>query len=183
MSRPPFPQLISLFLRVGNLTFGGGEPTMAVLQRELVSRRAWLGMEDYGLAFSLARITPGTNVLAFCAAAGWRLRGWLGALLAVASVSVPSAVLVVWLLSAYDALRSNVWVSAAVAGTIAAAVGMMAASAVLIVKPLLRRNNRFRCAVLSTGAALLAWQFAVPPIPILAGAALAGFLWRDSEAS
>jgi len=62
-------QLAWIFLRVGNLTFGGGDPTMAALQSELVAGRRWLDEEQYGLIYGLARITPGTNLLAFSAAA------------------------------------------------------------------------------------------------------------------
>src|SRR5678815_5612358 len=56
-----------LLLRVANLTFGGGDPTMAALHRELVVKRGWLPPDRYGLIYSLARATPGTNLLAFCA--------------------------------------------------------------------------------------------------------------------
>jgi len=38
-------RLALLFLRVGNLTFGGGDPTMAALHRELVVSRGWLHIE------------------------------------------------------------------------------------------------------------------------------------------
>ena len=83
MSALSLRRLLFLSLRVGNSTFGGGEPTMAVFQRELVGRRGWLSPEQYGLAYGLARVTPGTNVLAFCAAAGWQLLKWPGALAVV----------------------------------------------------------------------------------------------------
>ena len=56
-----------LCLRVANLTFGGGEPSMSVFFRELVVSRDWLTRERYALIYSLARATPGTNILAFCA--------------------------------------------------------------------------------------------------------------------
>ena len=63
-------RMTALFLRVGNLTFGGGDPTMSALYAELVTNRRWMSNETYGLIYALARITPGTNMLAFCAAAG-----------------------------------------------------------------------------------------------------------------
>ena len=76
MPQPSLRRLTSIFFRVGNLTFGGGDPTMAALQSELVATRRWLDEEQYGLIYGLARITPGTNLLAFCAAAGWLIAGW-----------------------------------------------------------------------------------------------------------
>ena len=70
MPRPTLSELAWVFLRIGNTTFGGGDPTLAALQVEFVDRKKWLSAEDYGLAFSLARITPGTNIIAFCTGAG-----------------------------------------------------------------------------------------------------------------
>ncbi len=75
VSTPTLRKLTGIFLRIGNTTFGGGLPTIAALQRELVEQRAWLSQEDYALAFSLARVTPGTNVIAFCTAVGAQILG------------------------------------------------------------------------------------------------------------
>ena len=58
MSRVSLKSLTWIFLRVGNLTFGGGDPTMAALQSELVGSRRWLSAEQYALIYALARITP-----------------------------------------------------------------------------------------------------------------------------
>src|SRR5713101_9379536 len=85
-----------LYLRVGTTTFGGGDPSMAVLQRE-VQRRRWLDAHRLGIAYGLARITPGTNMLAFCAATGWYLKVWAGSVMAVLAVTIPSTVLIILL--------------------------------------------------------------------------------------
>src|SRR5580692_118610 len=88
-------RLSLICLRVSNLTFGGGDPTMAALQSELVTRHGWLSPEKYGLIYALARLTPGTNILAFCAGSAWDLKGWPGAILGVLAATVPSAAAVV----------------------------------------------------------------------------------------
>ena len=67
MTKPSLAALTRLYLKIGNTTFGGGDPTMALLQRELIGRQ-WITRDDFALAYSLARVTPGTNILAFCAA-------------------------------------------------------------------------------------------------------------------
>lgn len=125
---PTLAQLTKAFLRVGNSTFGGGTPTIAALQREFVEREKWLSPEDYALAFSLARVTPGTSVIAFCAAAGARMLGFPGALAGALAETLPSAVLAVLMTQGYETWRSNAWVMAGVGGTIAAVAGMMCSS-------------------------------------------------------
>ena len=85
MTRPRLTDVTRLFSRVGVTVFGGGEPTVAILQREFY-RREWLSPEKFAIAFGLARLTPGTNVLAFCAATGWYILGIRGALAAVLAI-------------------------------------------------------------------------------------------------
>ena len=80
---------------------------MAALHRELVVSRGWLTPERYALIYSLARATPGTNLLAFCAGIGWQLARWTGALVAVLSASIPCAAAVVWFTYVYSLWRSN----------------------------------------------------------------------------
>ena len=174
----PLGRLALVFLRIGNLTLGGGNPTMAAMERELVEHRGWLSAEQYGLAYALARLTPGTNVLAFCAGAAWYLRGWRGALAAVLLVTVPCSVLTVWLTHAYETLKANPLATGAISGMLAAAVGMMAAAAWRLIRPHARGGQWARTLGLPAGAAILLLGFAVPPIQALALAALAGFFWR-----
>jgi chromate transporter len=179
MSSVSLKRLLFLALRVGNLTFGGGEPTMAVFQRELVSRNGWLQAEQYGLSFGLARMTPGTNVLAFCAGVGWQILGWRGALAVVLAVSLPSAALVVILTWAYEAWRANPFATGIISGVVAAAVGMTAAAAWLLIQPLLKQRTWLRSVVVVAGSMILFLALSLPPVPVLALAAILGFFWPE----
>src|ERR1700691_5534309 len=125
MSRPPLSQLTRVFFRIGNTTFGGGLLTMTVLGRELVGRKGWIAAEDYELAFALARVTPGTSIIAFCAAAGWLILGWAGALAAVFVLTAPTAVFAVLLLQGIDSGEGHPLIMGAVGATVAAVSGMM----------------------------------------------------------
>src|SRR4030081_3765672 len=167
-----------LCLRVANLTFGGGEPTMSVFFRELVVSRDWLTRERYGLIYSLARATPGTNILAFCAGVGWEVARWRGALVAVLSASVPCAAAVVWFTYAYSLWRSNPLAMSAIGGTLAAAVGMMAGAAVQLLRPRRQPGSRFRTVAIFAAGFLLSFGLNMAPIQVLALGALAGLFWR-----
>src|SRR5438876_9064318 len=171
-------QLALLFLRVGNLTFGGGDPTMAALHRELVVSRRWLTPERYELIYSLARATPGTNLLAFCAGVGWQLARLRGALVAVLSASIPCSVAVVWCTYVYTLWRSNPLAMSAIGGTLAAAAGMMGAAAFQLVRPRWKPGSRIRAAAIFAAGFLLSFGLNLPPIEVLAIGALAGLIWR-----
>jgi chromate transporter len=180
MTAPTLGRLGRVFLRIGNTTFGGGIPTIAALQRELIERQGWITQDDYGLAYAMARITPGTTVLAFCAAIAGRIRGVPAALIAVSAVTFPSALLAVLLTQGYETWRTNATVMAAVAGTVAAVAGMMWASVWLLIRPHFGTGWRaFRIAVFTGGALLAAWKFGVKPVPIIVIAALLGFFWKE----
>ncbi|MEO7142873.1 MAG: chromate transporter [Bryobacteraceae bacterium] len=176
-------QLTAIFLRIGNLTFGGGEPTMAALQRELVTKREWLTPEQYALAYSLARITPGTNILAFCAGAAWAVLGWPGAIAAVIAATVPCAVVVVLLTRVLGAWANDQFAGSILAAVLAAAVGLMLASAWLLARPQLKRTPWWWAALLVMASFLAAWKLAFSPIQILGVAALLGFLWSPPDRS
>ena len=184
MAPPTLRKLTGIFLRIGNTTFGGGMPTMAALQRDLVDQREWLSPEDYALAFSLARVTPGTNVIAFCAAVGAQILGFWGAVAGALSETVPSAILAVLMTQGYESWRTNAWVMAGVSGTIAAVAGMMWSAIYSLVSPHFRGVSQSLRAVAITAASFLAiWKFRLGPLTIIVLAALVGLAWEEpSEA-
>jgi len=178
MPRPSLNQLARVFFRIGNTTFGGGMLTMTVLGRELVKRQQWLTEEDYELAFALARVTPGTSIIAFCAAAGWLILGWSGALAAVFVLTAPTAVFAVLLLQGIESGARYPLVMGVVGATVAAVAGMMWAIAWIIVRPYAKGLAPILRAVIIAGGAFLAsWKFDVTPVPVLAAATLASLLW------
>jgi chromate transporter len=179
LTSPPLGQLSLLFFRLVNFTFGGGDPTMAALERELVARRRWLSAEKYGLSYGLARVTPGTNVLAFSAAVAWFMRGWRGAAAAVIAGTIPCTILVVWLTYGYQAVKDNPFALGAIAGMLASAVGLMFAAAWNLVRPQVKRKTWLRALALAGGAAVLTGGLNVAPIQVIGAAALVGFFWRE----
>jgi chromate transporter len=176
VNKPSLRSLTGVYLRIGNTTFGGGDPTMALLQRELIARE-WITRDDFALAYSLARVTPGTNVLAFCAATAARVLGLAGAIAAVLAVTAPSAILVVLLTRGFETWRAHPLAMAAMGGTVAAVSGMMWASVWILVKPYFG----LRALLFSGGAFLAAWKFHVTPVPIILIAALAGYFWIENK--
>jgi chromate transporter len=185
MPRPTLAKLTGVFFKVGNTTFGGGPPTMAALQRDFVDRYQWLSNEEYGLAFALARLTPGTNVMAFCAATGWQILGWAGALAGALALTLPSAVIAVIITVGYETWRANPLAVAAIDGSVAGVAGMMLATVYVRVQsetaglrgPGLLRTVR---AVVIAGAAFgMLWKFKMSPLQIIAIVAVVGLVWQD----
>jgi chromate transporter len=167
------------FARISNLTFGGGGPTVAAFQRELVAKRHWLSPEQFALAYALSRITPGTNLFAFCTAVGSMLRGTRGAIVALLAASIPCCAIVAILTAGFDRWSANPWVNAAIGGALAASVGILFASFWSIVEPYFTKCAWPRTAVIAVAGFLLSLKLS--PVLVLALAGLAGWFWREPD--
>ena len=94
---PSLQDLTWLVFRDVNRTLGG-HASMELLRRTL-GARGWLTDEEHALLVAVSRLTPGTNILAYCVALGWQVARWDGALVSLAAASAPASV-VIALLSA-----------------------------------------------------------------------------------
>ena len=167
-------ELTKIFLRAGNLTFGGGAPTIALLHHELVEKRSAITNEQYATCFALSRITPGTNVLAFSAAVAYLMRGWPGAFLAVAASSIPSAVVVV-LFTRIAADGDNYpLLKSMIEALIAAVIGLIAFNVYQLARPSWKAGERVLVIVVIGLSAAATTIGLLPPLAILGLAALYG---------
>lgn len=166
-SKPSLIKVADVFARYGNFTLGGGSATVAVLHRELLEKRRWVSADDFALCFALARLTPGTNLLAFCTAIGWLVRDLAGALAALLAASIPCALIVVGATALFSHWQDNPTAQAAIHGAIAAAVAITAKTSWTIAHPHFKGRSRPRV-ILIAGAAFLAYTaLHVPAIEVL----------------
>jgi len=179
--KPSLLELGSVFFRIGNFTFGGGSATTAALQREIVEQRRWYDIMQFSLCYALARVTPGTNLLAFCTASAWLLRGWRGALLALLVVSIPSCALVYLVTIGFDTWSRNRFFQAAIAGALAASVGALLASFWLLVRPYLNRQHWIQTAIIVVGSIALSLIAGWSPVAVLILAGVIGFFWKEKK--
>jgi chromate transporter len=101
MSAPGWPEMTRVFGRIGLLSFGGPAAQIAVMHRELVEHRPWLGEEAFLRALSLCMLLPGPEAMQLATYAGWRLRGVAGGLLAGLLFVVPGALVIAVLALGY----------------------------------------------------------------------------------
>ncbi len=175
--RPRLREIAGAFARYGNLTFGGGSATIGVLQREIETKRAWISRDQFHLCYGLSRVTPGTNLLAFCTAVGWMARGWVGAFIALLAASLPCSLVAIAVTAAFDIWTRNMWVRIALHGALAAAIGIIVYTCWHLTRSNLRRSNWVRVAFVFVAAVVLQSIFAIPPIRVLLVAAVIGAIW------
>ena len=173
---PNLIQIADAFARYANFTLGGGSATVAVLHRELQEKRKWISNDDFSLCFALARLTPGTNLLAFCTGVGWLLRGMAGAMIALLAASIPCALIVVAATALFSHWQENTTAQAAIQGAIAAAVAITVKTCWTIAHPHFKPGARVRVFLIAVTAFILYVWAGLPAIEVLLIAGAVGAL-------
>ena len=176
MSQPSLRSLAALYFRVGNQTFGSGNTTTVLLTREM-TERGWLKQLQCDLFFALARVVPGTNVLAFSSMAAHAVRGWRGALVALLAYTVPASAIVIALTLVYQRWNSHPVGGSAISAAMSSIAGIIAGGAWLLMAPRLRAGEWLRTSLLVAGAILLSrW---LSPLWVMAAGTAVGYFWPE----
>ncbi len=126
----PAVAMLDGFFRAGALVFGGGHVVLPLLQAEVVPP-GWVTNEQFLAGYGAAQAVPGP-LFTLAAYLGASMRpwptGWLGALLALIAVFLPSFLLVIGALPFWDAVRMRPPFRAALRGINAAVVGLLLAA-------------------------------------------------------
>lgn len=171
-----------VFAGYANTTFGGGSATIAVLRQQIVAKRPWLLPPEFDLSYALSRLTPGTNLLAFCTAAGWTSRRWAGAVVALVASSLPCSLLAVLVTVFYQQLGGSAWFQAALRGALAAAVAIMVSTAWVFAEPHVKAA-RWKAAAVVPATVALSLGAHLSPVSILLLAAGVGLTWPAGGAT
>jgi chromate transporter len=174
MNRPSIRQLAASVALDVNRTLGGGNASMELLRRTFTSR-GWLDADAHGVIVAVSRLTPGTNILAYCVTLGWRFHRWAGALAALIAASVPASLVVYILTATLAEIDRYAVVRAILALGILVAAVLVLASAWALIRPYLARRARIRALLISAVAvALIALD--ATPVRVLLVAAAIGYL-------
>ena len=172
--------VVDSFYRAGSLVFGGGHVVLPLLEAEVVPP-GWVTRDEFIAGYGAAQAVPGP-LFTFAGYLGAAMEvvapRWVGGLLALGAVFLPSFFLVVGVLPFWERLRGLVRVRRALMGVNAAVVGLLLAA---LYDPVwtsaVRKPEDFALAV---GAFALLAFWRVPPWAVVAlaagaGAALAAF--------
>lgn len=94
-------ELAWLFLRLGTTAFGGPAAHIALMEDEVVRRRAWLTSAEFLDFVSAANLIPGPNSTELAIHIGYRRASWPGLIVAGVCFIVPAMVLVMLIGWAY----------------------------------------------------------------------------------
>jgi len=123
-------KLFDSFYRSGALVFGGGHVVLPLLQAEVVPP-GWVSNDAFLAGYGAAQAVPGP-LFTFAAYLGTVMgpapNGWVGGLLCLVAIFLPSFLLLIGALPFWDALRRRPAVQSALLGVNAAVVGLLLAA-------------------------------------------------------
>jgi len=101
-------ELSLLFMLLSLISVGGMPSVLPELQRYVVDVRGWITPEDFIQLFAVGQAAPGPNIL-IVTLVGWKVAGLGGALVALAAMCGPAAVLAWWVAEAWDRFKDSPW--------------------------------------------------------------------------
>lgn len=122
--------LIDSFYRSGALVFGGGHVVLPLLKAEVVNS-GWISQDLFLAGYGAAQAVPGP-LFTFSAYLGAVQQGvpngWVGGLICLVAIFLPSFLLLAGILPFWETLRKNPRIRSALAGVNAGVVGLLAAA-------------------------------------------------------
>src|SRR5262245_42219916 len=160
--------LITIFLRVGTVTFGGGYVMVPQIEADVVHINKWMDHQTFADGVAFGQITPGP-VLITATFIGYKVAGVIGAIMTTIAAFLPSFVMTMIAGASINRFRANFHVQAFLAGVAPAVVGMLAAAGVTMAKSGVSGPTGFGIATLSC---LLMLRAKLNPVVIIFGCGL-----------
>ena len=149
-STPPIqPGLLELFVAFAKMSLAGFGGVLYWARRGIVEQHRWMTAEEFNETYALCHFLPGPNVVNLSVVFGSRFRGIAGGIAAFTGLVGPPMVVAMVLAALYarygeiDALRRIL------AGVSCAAVGLLLATVLRMMMPLLKKRDLVGLVVLA----------------------------------
>ncbi|WP_219723253.1 chromate transporter [Bacillus sp. Marseille-P3661] len=158
------------FLKIGPVTFGGGYAMIPLIEREVVTKKKWLKIEDVSDVFALAESVPGAIAINSATFIGHRIAGTRGAICAMFGVLLPTFFTVITLSMLFFSLQGNPHLESAFMGIRASIVALIVFAGIKISKTAIFDKSTF--ALMAVMLIILLFVHIHPVMIIISGAIL-----------
>ena len=157
------------------ISVGGMPSVMPELQRLVVHGKGWLTPDEFIQAFAVGQAAPGPNIL-IASLIGWKVAGIPGALVALAAICGPAAVLAWWVSELWERFKDSPWRRAIQRAIAPIVVAMILSGGVVLATPGGVPDWRLWLIAGASAAAVLLVNRLNPLWLLAAGGLLGGFL-------
>lgn len=169
-------QLFITFFKIGLFGFGGGYAMLSMIQYEVVEAHQWLTVGEFTDIVAISQMTPGPVSINTATYVGYTVAdsGILGSLVATFAVCLPSIIIMVLICRFLFALKNNPYVTAALLWMKPAAIGLIAAAALLLMND--HNFVDYRSVFIAVGVFVAAYFFRIGTIRLIVVSGLVGYL-------
>lgn len=153
------------------LAIGGANSTIPEMHRIAVEVRHWMTDAQFADMFAISQLSPGPNVL-IVTLIGYHVAGVAGALVATFAMCGPSAVFAYFVSNMLTRSSQSAWPGILQAALVPISIGLMCASGLVLT---LASDRTWIAAVLTIGAAVVAFMTRLNPLWMLVVGGLLGF--------
>ena len=165
-------ELLSVFVKMGTVIFGGGFAAIPFIQHEVVDIRGWMTAKEFIDGVALGQLTPGPVAIT-ATFVGYKVLGLPGALIATLGMFLPSGLMILGLIHVYRRVSSNAIVRGFLYGVMPAVTGMLLASTFFIGRSAIAGPVQ---AVVAALALVLLLRYRLDPIWLVLGGAVVGLV-------
>lgn len=172
-SVPTLAQAVKVWARVGCLSFGGPAGQIALMHKELVDDRRWIGEQRFLHALNYCMLLPGPEAQQLAIYIGWLMHRTIGGLVAGLLFIVPGALVMLGLSLLYVLYRHVPLVDAVFFGVKAAVLAVVVEAGLRISRRALKNRAMVFIAI---SAFIGIYLFKIPFPVIILAAGLVGWL-------
>ena len=126
---------LALYFSLLSLISVGGMPSVIPeMHRYVVDVKGWITPEDFIQMFAVGQAAPGPNVL-ISSLIGWKIAGIGGALVALAAMCGPAAILSFWVAEVWDRFKGTPWRAAAQRAMAPMVIGLILSGGFVLATP------------------------------------------------
>ncbi len=141
------------------------------MHRYVVESKGWISHDDFVQMFALGQAAPGPNVL-IASLIGWKIAGVPGALVTLAAMCGPAAVISYWVAGVWDRMRDRPWRAVAQRAMAPMVVGLILSGGFVLATPGGTPDWRIWLIAAASASAMVATK--LNPLWILAAGGAAG---------
>ena len=138
--------LFSGFMKLGLMGFGGVLP---LAHRLIVEDQKWLNAEEFTNLLGVCQILPGGNIVNMAVAIGYDFQGVKGAISAIFGLMLAPTLIVIGLYQLYAQFQSIPTIKHMIEGLAAAAAGLLFATGLKMLKPIMKKKLTYFTIVLT----------------------------------
>ncbi|MGL4293567.1 MAG: chromate transporter [Bacteroidales bacterium] len=161
-----YRELFFVFFKIGAFTFGGGWAMIAIIEKEVVEKKGWIGKEEFVDALAVSQSLPGILAVNISIYTGNKLRSLKGAIAATLGTVLPSFLMILAIAIFFSQIYNNHSVVAIFNGIRPAVVALIIIPVFSTARAAKLNLTNFWIPIV---AALLIWLAGISPVYIILG--------------